>query len=80
MELIVKEDRFFLLCDSNDLTFIGIECHKPLSLSHSSSFIGLFVVVVCSGLTSLSTTFQSYHDGVWLRQGAQCSLFIVLPH
>ena len=31
------------------------------------------VVVVCSGLTSLSTIFQSYHDGVWLRQGAQCS-------
>ena len=27
-----------------------------------------------SGLTSLSTIFQSYHDGVWLRQGAQCSL------
>ena len=32
------------------------------------------VVMVCSGLTSLSTIFQSYHDGVWLRQGAQCSL------
>ena len=31
-------------------------------------------VVVCSGLTSLSTIFQSYHDSVWLRQGAQCSL------
>ena len=26
-------------------------------------------VCVCSGLTSLSTIFQSYHDGVWLRQG-----------
>ena len=25
------------------------------------------VVVVCSGLRSLSTIFQSYHDGVWLR-------------
>ena len=32
------------------------------------------VVVVCSGLTSLSTVFQSYHEGVWLRQGVQCSL------
>ena len=31
-------------------------------------------VVVCSGLTSLSTNFQSYHDVVWLRHGAQCSL------
>ena len=38
------------------------------------------VVVVCSGLTSISTIFQSYHDGVWLRQEAECSLFIVLPH
>ena len=33
-------------------------------------------VVVCSGLTSLSTIFQSYHDGVWLRQGAQCSILL----
>ena len=31
-------------------------------------------VVVCSGLTSLSTIFHSYYDGVWLQQGAQCSL------
>ena len=36
-------------------------------------------VVVCSDLTSLLTIFQSYH-GVWLRQGAHCLLFIVLPH
>ena len=28
-------------------------------------------VCVYSGLTSLSTIFQSYHDGVRLRQGAQ---------
>ena len=34
------------------------------------------VVVVCSGLTSLSTIFQSYHDCVWLQQGAQCSLLL----
>ena len=33
-----------------------------------------YVVVVCSGLTLLSITFQSYHDNVWLQQGAQCSL------
>ena len=32
-------------------------------------------VCVYTGLTSLSTIFQSYHDGVWLRQGAQCSLY-----
>ena len=35
------------------------------------------IVVDCSVLTSLSAIFQSYHDGVWLRQGAQCSLFCV---
>ena len=29
---------------------------------------------VSSGLTPLSTVFQSYHDGVWLLQGAQCGL------
>ena len=28
-------------------------------------------VVVVSGLTLLSTIFQSYHDGVWLRQGRE---------
>ena len=33
-------------------------------------------VVVCSSLTSLSTIVKSYHDGVWLRQGAQCSLLL----
>ena len=27
-----------------------------------------------SSKTSFSTIFQSNHDGVWLRQGAQCSL------
>ena len=31
---------------------------------------------VCSGLTPLSTVFQSYHDGVWLLQGAQCGLVV----
>ena len=34
------------------------------------------VIAVWSSLTSLSTIFQSYHDGVWLRQGAQCSLLL----
>ena len=29
---------------------------------------------VYSGLMPLSTVFQSYHDGVWLLQGAQCEL------
>ena len=29
---------------------------------------------VYSGLTPLSKVFQSYHDGVWLLQGAQCGL------
>ena len=30
---------------------------------------------VYCGLTPLSTVFQSYHDGVWFLQGAQCGLF-----
>ena len=34
-----------------------------------------------SGLTPLSTVFQSYHDGVWLEQGAQCGLVVpILMH
>ena len=31
---------------------------------------------VYSGLTPLSTVFQSYHDGVWLLQEAQCALVV----
>ena len=38
MEFIVKDNKFLFLCDSYYLTFIGIKCHKPLSLSHNSSF------------------------------------------
>ena len=34
----------------------------------------LFRLVVCSGLTLLMTIFQSYHNGIWLWQEAQCSL------
>ena len=30
-----------------------------------------FFIVVVSGLTLLSKIFQSYHDGVWLRQGRE---------
>ena len=31
---------------------------------------------VHSGLTPLSTVFKSYHDGVWLLQGAQCGFVV----
>ena len=41
-----------------------------------NDYIPCVVVVVCLGLTLLSTIFQSYHDCVWLRQGAQCSLLL----
>ena len=34
----------------------------------------MFVCLLYSGFTSLSTIFQSYCDGVWMWQGAQCSL------
>ena len=54
---------------SNRACFIGRTTNIPC-------FMGLsrFCMCVNLGLTSLSTIFQSYHDGVWLRQGAQCSL------
>ena len=35
------------------------------------SLVRKIVVVVVSGLTSLTTIFQSYHDGVWLRKGRE---------
>ena len=34
---------------------------------------GGLISYVCSGLTSLSTIFQSYDNGVWLQHEAQCS-------
>ena len=37
-------------------------------------------ILLDSGLTSLSAIFQSYREGVWTLQGAQCLLFRVLPH
>ena len=43
---------------------------KSLHMQQSSLFVCLFVL----GLTSLSTIFQSYRDGVCMWQGAQCSL------
>ena len=36
----------------------------------------LLLLLFCSALMSLSIIFQSYHDGVWLRQEAQCSLLL----
>ena len=46
--------------------YSGINC---LNIS-----LGGVCACVNLGLTSLSTIFQSYHDDVWLRQEAQCSL------
>ena len=44
---------------------------------HSRSLLfegNVSLTCVYSGLTPLSTVFQSYHDGVWLLKGAQCGL------
>ena len=44
---------------------------------HSTSLLfegNVSLKCVYSGLTTFSTVFQSYHDGVWLLQGAQCGL------
>ena len=64
----------------------ALSCTKHVDQTSSSGLydendqnnehIHCIVDIVCSGLTSLSTIFQSYHDGIWLRQGAQCSLLL----
>ena len=47
-------------------------CSKQFCVwQNTCTYVCLFV---CLGLTSLSAIFQSYQDGAWLRQGAQCSL------
>ena len=48
------------------------DLHQARSLSHP-------YVVVCSGLKSLSTIFQSYHDCL-VATGSSMLIFIVLPH
>ena len=58
------------------LPYVGLEA---ILVTWPGIFEQIFIpvshgVCVYSGLTSLSTIFQSHHDGVWLRQGAQCSL------
>ena len=65
----------------NHLSIILIRlkyCWKGCQNAKSSnkySYIPLHMLFVCLfWLTSLSTIFQSYLDGVWLRQGVQWSL------
>ena len=46
---------------------------------HSRSLLfegNALIKCVYSGLTPLSTVFQSYHDGVGLLQGAKCGLVV----
>ena len=62
------------LCCSTAIVPLLTVSNLPTACWICTKFSGLIVVVVCSGLTSLSTIFQLYHDGVWLRRGAQCSL------
>ena len=50
-----------------------------LTFIHSKSLLfeeNASLKCVYSGLTPLSTVFQSYHGGVWLLQGAQCGLVV----
>ena len=44
---------------------------RPLLFERNAS-----LKCVYCGLTPLLTVFQSYHDGVWLLQGAQCGLVV----
>ena len=48
---------------------------NTLEWSHGTNTASAFSVccLFYSGFTSLSTIFQSYRDGVWMWQGAQCS-------
>ena len=47
----------------------ALEAKNSLTLKlQYLEYLKMTVVVVCSGFTSLSTIFQRYHDGVWLRQ------------
>ena len=39
-----------------------------------SSDRSCYICLFCSDFTSLSVIFQPYPDGVWMQQGAQCSL------
>ena len=48
------------------LWFFSAEAHSFGNILNAE-----FKYCVCSGLTWFSTIFQSYHNGVWLRQGAQ---------
>ena len=55
----------------------------PSLVVHQTGGLGpnQFVCLFDLGLMSLSTIFQSYRDGVWMWQGAQCLYtFRVLPH
>ena len=71
MKLIVALSLFNKISHSNRNKILNVrnrlEIHKNKQQKKMS-------VCLYSGLTSLSTIFQSYHDGVWLRQGAKCSL------
>ena len=51
--------------------FLALVCHTEIPVWYARKA----ALVVCLGLTSLSTIiFQSCHDGVWLQHGAPCSL------
>ena len=81
MSLLVSLSVRWYIClsrDSNPLSR-GPEALSWTKHMHQTSSSGLYgendqynehipcvvVVIVCSGLTSLSTILQSYHDGVW---------------
>ena len=82
VSLLVSVSVKWYICLSRDSNPLS---HDPETLSWTkhvdqTSAHPLYCCCSCCcclfGLTSLSTIFQSYHDGVWLRQGAQCSLLL----
>ena len=73
--------------------FKGLSVHMvdlPLLFTRKTTFVisyllswmlsPFFCLFVLFGLNVAFKIFQSYRDGVWVWQAAECSIFRVLPH
>ena len=61
--------------------YIYINYHGHIMVILITGELSMFLgVCVYLGLTSLSTIFQSYHDGCLVATGSSMLTFIVLPH
>ena len=67
--------QFWPPCTSSSITTLPNSEGKQFNtiLFYTFPFALIYYVFWGGGFTSLSTTFQSYRDGVWMWPGAQCS-------